>query len=421
MKGILNVLSFTFREQARKKSFIISTVITYLIVFAIICIPSIISSFSSSSKDSTAEIAANKKSDVYVIDEGNIISDSKDYLSSTLQNCNFIFKNPSDKNEIVNKIKENDKLSLIEINSKNGVPTFNLYVKSETGIGSGAPGGDELCTAVRQAYNAKILKDAGVPAQTIGKVAGDIKYSTIPVGKGTVGGMFASFAVTFFLFFAIYMYGYWVAMSIASEKTSRVMEVLITSTKPSRIIIGKSLGMGLLGFCELLGLIIVAGAGYNLLYPKNFAVGGTAINLSTFSPLVIIMMLLYFIFGFALYAMLNAVCGATVSKSEDIQQAIMPLSMIAMVSFYFAYMTSMAPESPAAVAASLIPFSAPFSMPSRMLSANIPAWQIVLSLLILAGTTVLMCFISIKLYSSAVLHYGKRLKISELIRMSKAK
>jgi ABC-2 type transport system permease protein len=119
--------------------------------------------------------------------------------------------------------------------------------------------------------------------------------------------------------------------------------------------------------------------------------------------------------------MFNAVCGATVSKSEDIQQAIMPLSMIAMVSFYFAYMTSMAPESPAAVAASLVPFSAPFSMPSRMLSANIPAWQIVLSLLILAGTTVLMCFISIKLYSSAVLHYGKRLKISELIRMSKAK
>ncbi|MFO7161657.1 MAG: ABC transporter permease, partial [[Clostridium] cellulosi] len=69
----------------------------------------------------------------------------------------------------------------------------------------------------------------------------------------------------------------------------------------------------------------------------------------------------------------------------------------------------------------LIPFSAPFSMPSRMVSANVPAWQIILSLLLLAASAVLMCWISIKLYSSAVLHYGKRLKISELVRMSKSK
>lgn len=414
MKRIFTVLGFTFREQARKKSFIISTVITYLLIILIMCIPNIVNTFANSSDNDSS---SGKKKDVYVIDAGGVFSGSTDILSAASDNLNFIFKDPSDKSDLISKIKDDDDLSLMELTLKDGVPTFNLYVKN---IMSKASSGDELAAVIRKAYNNKILKESGVASQVADKLASDIDYSNIPVGKGTVGGMFGSFAVTILLFFAIYMFGYWVAMSIASEKTSRVMEILITSTKPSHIVIGKSLGMGLLGLCDMLGLIIVAAIGYFFIYPKDFSVGGTSISLG-FSPMAVIMMVVYFIFGFALYAMFNAVCGATVSKAEDIQQAIMPISIISIAAFYFAYMTSMSPESPAAIAASLIPFSAPFSMPSRMVSANIPAWQIIVSLLLLAASAALMCWISIKLYSSAVLHYGKRLKISELVRMSRSK
>lgn len=422
MKGILSIMGFTFRQQARKKAFIISTVITYLLVIAIICIPAIISAVSNPNKENDSNNSAStKKQDVYVIDADGILNGAVEILSSEMPDCNFVMKQPSQKSALLNKIKEDRKLCLVELSRKNSALKFNLYVKSATDFGDDTPSGSNLSNAIRKAYSAKLLKNAGVSSATIKQVNEDISYSSIPVGRGTAGGMIASFAVTFILFFAIYMFGYWVAMSIASEKTSRVMEILITSTKPSKIVIGKSLGMGLLGLCDLLGIIIISVITYTFLYPKKFGIDGAAINISIFTPLAVVMIIVYFIVGFALYAMLNAVCGATVSKSEDIQQAIMPIAIITMISFYFAYMTSMSPESTAAVAASLVPFSAPFSMPARMLSANIPVWQLILSLAILIATTVLMCYISIKLYSSAVLHYGKRLKLSELIKMSKSK
>ncbi|MDF2989233.1 MAG: ABC-type Na+ efflux pump permease component-like protein, partial [Eubacterium sp.] len=121
-----------------------------------------------------------------------------------------------------------------------------------------------------------------------------------------------------------------------------------------------------------------------------------------------------------LYALMNAVVGATVSKAEDIQSAMMPMSFIAIIAFYFSYGTFAIPDSAMARAASLIPFTSPFSVPSRLIATEVPAWEIAVSLLILIGTIVLIGTISIKLYSFAVLHYGDRLKISKLFEMSKS-
>jgi ABC-2 type transport system permease protein len=97
----------------------------------------------------------------------------------------------------------------------------------------------------------------------------------------------------------------------------------------------------------------------------------------------------------------------------------MPVSMVAVIAFYFAYGTIMLPESPAAIAASIIPFSAPFSMPSRILMTDVAPWQMATSFGLLAVTTFLMAVVSIRLYSAAVLHYGGKLKISDLIKLSK--
>jgi ABC-2 type transport system permease protein len=221
------------------------------------------------------------------------------------------------------------------------------------------------------------------------------------------------------LFFAVYYYGYGVSMSVASEKTSRVMETLLTSTKPSKIILGKSAAMGLLGLLQLAIIILTGAVTYKVFFPKDFMVFGQSVDLSSFTPYVIFMVFTYFILGYTLYAMMNAVVGATVSKAEDINSAIMPISFVSIISFYLAYGTIFLPNGAVAVAASIIPFSSAFSMPCRLIIADVPTWQVAASLFAMIIAIVLMSWISIKIYSSAVLHYGRRLRMKDLIRMSK--
>jgi len=224
--------------------------------------------------------------------------------------------------------------------------------------------------------------------------------------------------ISMLLFFSIYYYGYGVAMSVASEKTSRVMELLVTSTKPSKIILGKSAAMGLLGLIQLFMVVLTGTLTYKLTFPENFAIAGQVLDFSSFTPFSLSMIFIYFILGYSLYAMMNAVAGATVSKAEDVNSALMPISMISMLGFYLGYFSLAVPNSTIAIVSSIIPFSTPFSMPSRILATDVPIWQIAASIFSLVITIVFIAWSSIKIYSSAILHYGKRLKFKDLVKMS---
>jgi ABC-2 type transport system permease protein len=240
------------------------------------------------------------------------------------------------------------------------------------------------------------------------------------LGQGYVKSKISSLIVIFVLFFAIYYFGYGIAVSVAAEKTSRVMETLVTSTKPSNIILGKTAAMGLLGLAQLALILFTAAITYRLFFPKNFSVFGQSIDFSAFTPLVLTMILLYFLLGYLLYAMMNAVAGASISKSEDVNTAIAPINMIALASFYAAYFPATMPNAgKIATITSVIPFTAPFSMPGRLLMGNVPALELAGSVALLIATISFLAWISIKIYSAAILHYGNRLKISDLMKMAK--
>ena len=263
-----------------------------------------------------------------------------------------------------------------------------------------------------------LLKEANVSTDISVKALSDVRFEVKELGKGMIKSYISSVLVTILMFFPVYFFGYGVATSVASEKTSRIMEIMLTSTKPSKLILGKTAAMGLLGLCQFMALIIISFLTYKISYPKNFTISGQSVDFSSFTPFSILMLFVYFILGYSLYALLNAVAGATVSKAEDINSAIMPISLITMVSFYMAYGSFMSPDGMLSTVSSIIPFSAAFSMPSRILATEVPAWQILVSLAVLIVSILLMSWISIKLYSRAVLHYGKRLKLSEIMKVS---
>ncbi|MGK0467662.1 ABC transporter permease [Clostridium sp.] len=417
MKEFLTVLGYTFKENSRKKAFIISTAITLILTVLIISMPAIIKSFDSPEKNKTQTDHTNKeepKGIVYVVDSKDILKGNLDKLDKTFSEYEFKSETSDNIDLIKNKIKEDEKNVLLIFDEKNGVPTFDYLVKQ---AGSGV-NPSEISSLIKGIFVTDLLTTAGVSDTATQMVQSDVSYNVNELGKGKNSSYISSIFISMLLFFAIYFYGYGVAMSVASEKTSRVMELLVTSTKPSKIILGKSAAMGLIGLIQLFMVVLIGTLTYKLTFPENFEIAGQVMDLSSFTPFSLLMIVIYFILGYSLYAMMNAVAGATVSKAEDVNSALMPISIISMVAFYMGYFSLAVPNSTIAIVSSIIPFSAPFSMPSRILATDVPIWQIAASIFALVITIVFIAWISIKIYSSAILHYGKRLKFKELVKMS---
>jgi len=417
MKGFFTVLGFTFKENSRKKSFIISTIITLILTIAFVSTPAIIKTFDKGDTNKTeqgSKVAENKGL-IFVVDSKNILNGNFDKLGSIFKEYTFKSETANNIDTLKNKVKSEKNNTIIILDEKSGVPTFNYIVKQ---AGDGLDP-SEVSRSIKSIFVTDLLKKSNVSDNVSQMVQSDIPFNTQELGKGKAMGSISSMVISMLLFFAIYFYGYGVAMSVASEKTSRVMELLVTSTKPSLIILGKSAAMGLLGLVQLTMVVCTALLTYKFTFPENFKIAGQVLDFSNFTPLSLVMIVSYFILGYFLYAMMNAVAGATVSKAEDVNSALMPISIISMAAFYLGFYSLPAPNGIVAIVSSIVPFSAPFSMPSRILATEVPSWQISASVLSLIISITFIAWISIKIYSSAILHYGKRLNIKDLLKISK--
>lgn len=416
MREFLTVLGYTFKENSRKKAFIISTVITLILTVAIISIPAIIKNFENNDKNKTEQQSKNDqpKGIVFVVDPKGILKGDLTTLENTFIDYKIKSQTAESVEMLKNKVKEEENNTLIILDMKNGVPTFD-YVVKQAGDG---PDSSTVSSVIKNSFVTNLLRDAKVSDSVSAIVRSEVSINFIELGKPKLNSYISSIVVSILLFFAIYFYGYGVAMSVASEKTSRVMELLVTSTKPSKIILGKSAAMGLLGLIQLSLVVFTGALTYKLTFPKDFAIAGQMIDFSNFTPFGLSMIVAYFVLGYFLYAMMNAVAGATVSKAEDVNSALMPINMVSLFAFYAGYFSLSVPKGSISIIASIIPFSAPFSMPCRILATDVPAWQIAASLLSLVITIALIAMLSIKIYSSAILHYGRRLTLKDLMKMT---
>lgn len=226
-----------------------------------------------------------------------------------------------------------------------------------------------------------------------------------------------SMVVSFLLFFGIYLYGHSIATSISTEKTSRVIETLVTSARPYQIIFGKTLGMGLLGILQLAFLCGVTIFSYNFFIADHLDFVSMIMESVTINWTTLLVLFAYFILGYLLYAFANTVIGATVSKAEDVQIASMPLSIISLACFYLSFFTIETPESGLSTFASYFPFSSPFSMPSKFLTNFASSNEAIVSLVFLLVGVIVLAFIAIRIYSATILNYGNRIKLKDLFNV----
>ena len=426
MRQVTTVFSYTLKEAARKKAFIVSTVIIMVMVLGLCLAPRIISAVKGSggeketgtagTENSSEQIAVDEDAPVcYLIDQTGIFEKNLDSLRKIYMDRNFKIASKEEEEGIRAEIRENENNALISIEEKDGAPFIHV-VNANFMKGISAQKISDECNKI---WQKNVLEESGVDSRTIAESTLSLPYTEESVGDMDVTGYILGLAVVFIMFFAVYYYGYGVAMSVASEKTSRVMETLVVSAKPSRILIGKCLAMGVLGLIQMVVIIAFAVICYTVFVPANFNIGGVAISFSSITPFTVFILLVYFILGYALYAVMNSVCGAAVSKVEDLNSAMMPVMFISLGSFYLGYFTAIAGGGSSGLAkfAMYLPFSSPFSVPFTLLTGGMKTGDLLVSMGLLLLFIIVIAAVSIRVYSASVLHYGNKLKMKELLRM----
>lgn len=254
---------------------------------------------------------------------------------------------------------------------------------------------------------------------------------------------------TFLIYIFIFAYGGMVMQGVMQEKTNRIVEVMVSSVKPFELMMGKIIGVGLVGLTQFiiwmvflggvaLSVSIGMGVGSGLSSVVNTdmsALGGidpslTSVDQSAFMTEIqgmigginfaqlIGFFVLYFIGGYLLYASIFAAIGSMVDQEADTQQFMIPVTMIILFAFYAAIYSIENPDGPLAFWCSLIPFSSPIVMMVR-LPYDVPAWQMILSIGLLFGTFILTTYFAAKIYRTGILMYGKKISYKEMIKWLK--
>jgi len=220
-----------------------------------------------------------------------------------------------------------------------------------------------------------------------------------------------TFVAVLLLYFQLVGYGYWLASGIVEEKASRIVEVLLATIRARELLAGKIVGIGIVGFMQLL----VIGVGATAL-----GVATDQVNLTGDTARAVGVVLAWFVLGYAFYACLFAVAGALVPRQEDIQNTTTPLSIVLFGSFMLSFAAIDDPGGGRATALTFIPPTAPMIAPVRLIAGEMPVEQIVVSVAVLLAGTAALVAIAARMYSNAVLRTGTRVKLLEAWRSAQS-
>ena len=407
MKDILTVMKFTINEMVKRKSFIISTLIILVFIVVGFNVPNLIKKFKGN-ESSTEKLLISDSEDVF---DGNL-----DVIKSLNLDYEIeITKNSYD--EIKEKIEKDEIDSAIIVEKQDNNIKMRYIVENTTMMGK-VP--EDIVAGMNALYMNMQISKLGLTEEQLKSITPNFEFSLEQTAeKEAKGNVLIMMLLSMVLFFAIYFCAYQVSSSITTEKTSKIMETLVTSTSPRTIVLGKTIGIGLVGLAQLIVIVGTALASAKAFLEPELL--NSVLDMSNITPTLGIITIVYFILGYLAYALLYALTGSTVSKPEDIQSANMPVAIISVVGFYLAYFTMMNPTSNLNAIASILPISSPFCMPLRIMMGLAEPKDIVISIGVLIITSIVIAKIAIKIYSNAILNYGSKMSFKDMIKVYKDK
>ena len=432
MSKIWIIIQREFMTRVKKKSFILLTILMPFIFAALIMVPLML-----------ATIEGDEQKTVMVVDK------TGRYVGSLKSTANYAFVPTADnKDEFYTEDSEVEAVVQITADLAKNPKAVTIYspreVKAELLSYVETCLGEQVRREKLSAYNIPELETIIADIQT------DFHVATVKrnaegdeTSSNTYIAMTAGFIFTFLIYMFVMSYGGMVMQSVMEEKTNRIVELMVSSVKPFQLMMGKIIGVALVGFVQLaiwgvmLSIILVvcgsvfglsaapavpavAGADAQMAAMAQQAGGGEAAEIMSalmglpYAELGI-MFVLYFVGGYLLYASFFAAVGASINAQEDSSQFIMPVVLIMVFGLYAAMYSAENTNGPLAFWASIFPLTSPIVMMVRI-PFGVPWWEEVLSLGLLFATSMAFVWISARIYRVGILMYGKKPSLREMLK-----
>ena len=412
MKDLKTVIAFSIKDMVKRKSFIISTLIILVLIVIGFNIPNIMNAIVGDNED-------DGEAKLLIVDSTNVFEGTLPSLNYMELGYNVqVANNEVSFEDIKSRIENKDINEAMIIEPKeDGTYKLRYIVENMTQMAS-VP--EDLTNAINSLYTNLQISKLGLTQEQIASLSPNFEFTIEQTEEQEVSGnILVIMLLSIVLFYAIYFCAYQVSSSITTEKTSKIMETLVTSTSPRTIVLGKTIGIGIVGLIQICVIVAVA-----LISAKAFLepeLLNAVLDMSMMTPYLAIMTIVYFILGYFAYALLYALTGSTVSKPEDIQSANTPVAILAVVGFYLSYFTMMNPTSELNQFAAIFPISSPFCMPFRIMMGIASTSEIILSIVVLVITILIIAQVAIKIYSNAILNYGTRMTFKDIVKVYRDK
>jgi len=408
MKDLFLVASFTFKDLVKRKSFIISNIIILLIIVIGFNVPNLINTIKGDDE-------SFGKTKLTIIDQDNVYEGTLKELETLETGYEIKVSEKMNIEEVKEKINNEELEEAIVITKGENKININYLVKSVS-MTTYLP--EDIMMLLQETYKNMQIAKLNITPEQLMAINAPFEVQLSQTEEQEVGGnVLAIMLLSIVLFYAIYFYAYQVSTSITTEKTSKIIETLVTSTSPRTIVLGKTLGIGLAGVLQTVILVVVAVICANVFLTPEMV--STVLDMSNITPALAIITIVYYILGYSLFALLYALTGSTVAKPEDIQSANGPVAILAVIGFYLSYFTMMNPASELNGIAAIVPISSPFCMPFRVMMGVATTNEIAISLAVLIVTILIIAKVSIKIYSSAILNYGSRINLKDMFKLYK--
>jgi ABC-2 type transport system permease protein len=374
-----------WNQRVKTTSFQVSTLVSILIVLALILVPDM---YGGGERERTVGLVGERSPDLAAL-----VRAGADQLGLTVETRAF-----EDEDAARTALRSGD-VAVVLVDQR------ELVWKAETDDQLGAV----VASAVQIVERQEAIGQLGLMPEQAERLLAppDLETTSLePVTKEQTEREELAMIGVFVLFLAIAFYGGFLLVGVVEEKSSRVVEVLLSRLRPTELLAGKILGIGLVGLAQL-ALVAVA-ATVALRFSDN--------TTATTTPTTIAWVVVWFVLGYGFYSVLYATAGSLVSRQEEAQSIQFPISAVLIAAYFVSMEAVRSPDGTAAIVGSVFPPTAPMVMLVRIAHGAVPWWQIVLSIALVLASIYGMVLLAGRIYAGAVLRIGPRLRLRQAWR-----